>query len=301
MSSSSKSLLSDISKGQSVLGGALSQVGMSGVKLPLRLRSQGEQWRIVSDCEVMVSLDDDRAKGIHMSRLYQLVTDFFEVNELQGSDQLKDLVESLRDSQEGLSKHAYLKLQFDWPLKRQALKSEGGGWQTYPVEILAESGPGGFEVYFRFEVLYSSTCPCSAALARQLIQEKFGQDFADSELVSIESVTNWLGEQSSIAGVPHAQRSVAKIEVGFRQPLNLWPLEELVDQVEHALKTPVQTFVKREDEQEFARLNALDLKFCEDAARTIKASLSSRGDLKTFSGEVIHIESLHAHSAVARF
>ena len=47
----------------------------------------------------------------------------------------------------------------------------------------------------------------------------------------------------------------------------------LINTLEDELKTPVQAAVKREDEQEFARLNGQNLMFCEDAARKIKALL----------------------------
>ena len=74
----------------------------------------------------------------------------------------------------------------------------------------------------------------------------------------------------------------------------------MIERLESALKTPVQSAVKREDEQEFARLNASNLMFAEDAVRRLSAALS--GD-KLFSGlacEVAHLESLHPHNAVAK-
>ena len=67
------------------------------------------------------------------------------------------------------------------------------------------------------------------------------------------------------------------------------------------LATPVQTAVKREDEQEFARLNAANLMFCEDAARRLKAMLNARSDIADFHVRVEHHESLHAHDAVSVF
>ena len=74
----------------------------------------------------------------------------------------------------------------------------------------------------------------------------------------------------------------------------------LLDAIEEALGTPVQTAVKREDEQAFAQLNAENLMFCEDAARRVAAALSSDARIERFDAEVSHFESLHAHDAVAR-
>ncbi|WP_449361030.1 hypothetical protein [Alishewanella longhuensis] len=45
----------------------------------------------------------------------------------------------------------------------------------------------------------SSTCPCSAALSRQLLQQKFLADFATTEHIAKITVANWLLEQGSYA------------------------------------------------------------------------------------------------------
>jgi GTP cyclohydrolase I len=57
--------------------------------------------------------------------------------------------------------------------------------------------------------------------------------------------------------------------------------------------------VKRADEQEFARLNAANLMFCEDAARRVQAELNKDKTLDDFWIRVNHMESLHPHDAVA--
>ena len=62
--------------------------------------------------------------------------------------------------------------------------------------------------------------------------------------------------------------------------------------------TPVQTAVKREDEQEFARLNGENSMFVEDALRTMKKALNSFDSLESFEIKTHHFESLHAHDAV---
>ena len=68
-----------------------------------------------------------------------------------------------------------------------------------------------------------------------------------------------------------------------------------------ALSTPVQTAVKREDEQEFARLNAANLMFCEDAGRRLKSVLDVNPEVLDFHVRVEHHESLHAHDAISVF
>ena len=69
--------------------------------------------------------------------------------------------------------------------------------------------------------------------------------------------------------------------------------------MEAALGTPVQTAVKREDEQAFAELNAANLMFCEDAARRAASALASDPRVSAWQVRVAHFESLHPHDAVA--
>lgn len=57
---------------------------------------------------------------------------------------------------------------------------------------------------------------------------------------------------------------------------------KLIDRIEHALGTPVQTLVKRSDEQAFALANGQNLMFCEDAARRLYRMLRSRCDYRAF-------------------
>ena len=149
------------------------------------------------------------------------------------------------------------------------------------------------------EVPYSSTCPCSAALSRQLIQELFRRDFAEGK-VDADAVFEWLGTEEGILATPHSQRSVAQVRVLLDHTEgDAFPITALIDSIEGSLKTPVQTAVKRVDEQEFALLNGQNLMFCEDAARRLKQALNPQGCYKEFWLRVNHLESLHAHNAVA--
>ncbi len=59
--------------------------------------------------------------------------------------------------------------------------------------------------------------------------------------------------------------------------------------------------MKREDEQEFARLNGQNLMFIEDAGRKLKDVLTKDDRLTDFWVRVEHHESLHAHDAVGVF
>ena len=165
------------------------------------------------------------------------------------------------------------------------------------IEALLENGH--LKLVLGFGVEYSSTCPCSAALSRQANAERFAEDFAGAHPISTGVVRDWLASERGVAATPHAQRSEAKVKVELRPQFDELPLVALVDALEASLGTPVQTAVKREDEQAFAELNAANLMFCEDAARRVAAALAGDARVAAWQVRVAHFESLHPHDAVA--
>ncbi|MFN3303634.1 MAG: GTP cyclohydrolase FolE2 [Roseateles sp.] len=276
----------------------LDGVGMQGVALRVRLQETGlTEWQNAL-AGVTVDLPDPQRKGIHMSRLYLRLDAFAQQQPLTPvtvAALMAELVDSHRDCG---STRAALALDFQLMLRRPALATPGlAGWKPYPVTLTAECQDGNFTLRMAVGVTYSSTCPCSAALSRQLLEQAFMAEFGDQAAVAPESVAAWLLEHGSLA-TPHSQRSLAiiHVDVGAEKP-SLGMLA-LIDAAEMALGTPVQTAVKRPDEQAFARLNGAHLMYVEDAARCLDAALRPAFALR--SVEVRHMESLHAHDAMAR-
>jgi GTP cyclohydrolase I len=276
----------------------LSAVGMSKIEVPILIKDQdGVNFRVPASAEAFVSLINPESRGIHMSRLYTLVQEGLTQAELSFELMNKTLQEFLK-SHEGLSDSAELSVAFSAPVRRKSLKSANAGWRTYPVQFGVNQSLAWMEVL----VTYSSTCPASAARARQLIQQNFDRSFTEDN-VSKAQIMNWLGSVEGINATPHAQRSYAKVRVEFspdQSDVKKFNYEQLIDMIEDALGTPVQTAVKREDEQEFALKNGQNLMFCEDAARRVQAGLETLTFLTGYQGEFRHVESLHPHDAVAK-
>ena len=270
----------------------LEWVGMCGIALPIVIDGQ----RLTAKVDAGVSLDDAQARGIHMSRLFLAL----EVLESQGLNPLllKKVLQQFLDSHGDLSICAYLSIHTHLLLKRPALVSPLSGWKSYPLTIDASLKNGMFHVELKVEVEYSSTCPCSAALARQLIQQQFVNDFANKALLHAEVLT-WLGSSQGIVATPHSQRSTAILQIRLDTELEYLPINTLIDEAESALGTAVQTAVKRADEQAFALANGQNLMFCEDAVRRLNVALKVAQGLKGFNIKVVHAESLHSHDAVA--
>ncbi|MDT7526108.1 MULTISPECIES: GTP cyclohydrolase FolE2 [Idiomarinaceae] len=279
--------------------GKLDWVGMSNIEMPLVVGAANEPERPVSArVDAFVNLTDPKAKGIHMSRLYLLLEDLSN-NDVLSHQSLRTLLHDFIDSHEGLADQAYVKFSFDYHLRRKSLISKKQGWKAYPVTVVGRYDNGNLQLELSVEVPYSSTCPCSAALARQLIQEAFAEQFGTEQEVDAELVHRWLGTTQGIVATPHSQRSIAQVKVALAEQANELPIIMLIDAIEDALKTPVQAAVKREDEQEFARLNGQNLMFCEDAARRLQHELHQHAGFADFWIRVNHYESLHAHDAVS--
>ena len=279
--------------------GALDWVGMEGIALPIRLGGpDGHGLQVPALVDVAVDLADPAARGIHMSRLYLLLQESL-ANEAPSAPGLRHLLDACIASQAGLSTRARLALRYGHLLLRTALVSAYAGWKNYPVTLEAELRDGHLHLALTFSVEYSSTCPASAALSRQINARRFAEDFAGVRPLSNAAVADWLASGRGMAATPHAQRSRAEMRVELRPAFDELPLRELVDAVEAALGTPVQTAVKREDEQAFAEANAANLMFCEDAARRVAAALSADARVTAWQVRVAHFESLHAHDAAA--
>lgn len=280
--------------------GTLNWVGMSQIELPVFVRNQqGGRIQMLARVQAYVNLIDPNSKGIHMSRLYVALDNMLAMHDLT-PDVLCNTISQFVDSHQGLSNAAYLECRFDYFERRNSLLSDNSGWKNYPVRVASTLRYGQLETEISVDVPYSSTCPCSAALARQLIQEGFNETFgAETGMVDARQVYAWLGTTQGIRATPHSQRSIAQIRVKLVDSVPDLPITALIDCIENALQTPVQATVKREDEQEFARLNAANLMFCEDAARRLKTALDEDVTVQDFWVRVNHMESLHAHDAVS--
>lgn len=281
------------------VAGNLDWVGMNEIEMPVQIEDDaGNLIQSTALVTAYVNMTDPSVRGIHMSRLYLHLDNAFSERALNPCT-LRRLLRSFLDSHEGLSDRALVRVDFDYVTRRPALASDNVGWRRYPVSMIGVLENGEFSLEMGLEVLYSSTCPCSAALSRQLIQEAFSRRFGDAELVDAAQVSEWLSSEEGVPATPHSQRSAAEIRVRLMPTFDLFPIVELIDAVEDALKTPVQATVKREDEQAFALLNGQNLMFCEDAGRRVQAALNADERVLDFWARCTHYESLHPHNAVS--
>lgn len=286
-------------QGQAQVAGQLDWVGMNEIELPVLIDGDdGRRMQTTARVSAFVDLEDPEKRGIHMSRLYLLLDHALAEHAITPA-LLRHLLRDFLGSHVELSTKAMIRLDFDYMIRRRSLASDNSGWKRYPISIIASMEGREFELELSFQVTYSSTCPCSAALARQLIQDQFRKDFGGEGEVDAAEVLEWLGSEQGIVATPHSQRSAADVRLQIAPSFEAFPFVEMIDAVEDSLKTAVQAAVKREDEQAFALLNGQNLMFCEDSARRVQTALESQERVIDFWARCRHFESLHPHNAVA--
>ena len=273
----------------------LSWVGMEQIDLPVEIAGRPLSSKVNAGINLLGFSGAE--KGIHMSRLYLLLDELtqYELTPKLLERVLGNFLESHTDQ----SDEAYLEVYGDILLSKRSLNSNLYGWKAYPIHIRAEL-KGGLSTTLKVGIPYSSTCPASAALSRQVAALEFKRVF-DSRIegLPVEEVVKWLTDKGMPA-TPHSQRSWAWITASLPPTADSYPIEQVIHCAETALGTAVQTVVKRSDEQAFAIANGQNLMFCEDAVRRLTTALETAPFCEDFVICVEHQESLHAHNAVAR-
>ncbi len=249
----------------------IQQVGIHNFRLPLKYRTRaGKILTLETSVTGTVSLEAE-LKGINMSRIMRSFYDHKD-GVITGEWMGKILKAYLRKVE---TKDARLKVKFNYPLLRPSLRSDLAGWQYYDVAfegVLTRDGR--YRRFMHFDFVYSSACPCSAEL------------------------TEHARDVRGVYGVPHSQRSKARVTIEAAEGKKIW-IEEIHAHCLNALQTETQVMVKREDEQAFAELNGAYLKFVEDAARLLYKEFDADARIVDFRIACSHLESLHSHDAVS--
>ncbi|WP_411994090.1 GTP cyclohydrolase FolE2 [Agarivorans sp. DSG3-1] len=279
---------------------SISWVGMDDISVPVYLDEPAGLTHSHASASIAVDLPggEQAARGIHMSRLYFLLNELAQ-QALTRQSLDHCLAQVLSSHSDVRSTAARIELQFEFLLKRPALVSNSpAGWQRYPITLSAELIQGqALSVALQVELQYSSTCPCSAALVRESLAHQFLQHFGEDKTLSPSQAAAWLKQNGTLA-TPHSQRSVALVSLPLPTHSKALGLVNLIEQLEAIIATPVQTSVKRADEQAFAELNGENLMFVEDISRRLTQQLTPL--YPNIAIQVRHLESLHAHNAFAQ-
>lgn len=252
----------------------IQKVGITKLDIPLNLSLRDGSTQIVhGKVSAYVSLDSVEQRGINMSRLAKCF--YNKLDGKPGIDLLEffDVVEDYRN--ELPSENAYLKVRFEVPLQKKAIREEHLGWIYYPVELEIINKQGVVKSYLEIKYVYSSACPCSKALA----------EYSASEL--------------GIPSISHSQRSFAAIKIEFDRNNKVW-IEDLVDMAREAQPSELLPgVVTRVGEFSMAQLVAAQdvTGFVEDVLRRFYAVLNRDPRILDFVVHVDHQESLNQNHA----
>ena len=247
------------------------KVGISNFRIPLRyITPSSDTLTLETSVTGTVSLEANQ-KGINMSRIMRVFYTY--QDRIFTPDVLKEIL--LQYKAEIQAHRAQLKLSFEYPVLKPSLRSGLEGWQYYRSAFEGRIDEiNRFRKYIHFDFVYSSACPCSSELSEHA------------------------RESRDVYGIPHSQRSTARISVEVAEGAHL-SIERIQELCLEALQTETQVMVKREDEQAFAEMNGAFTKFVEDAARLLHEQLDNEPKIVDFQVACAHLESLHSHDAVA--
>jgi GTP cyclohydrolase I len=264
--------LNDVEGGQVII----QKVGITKLDFPIDLAMRDGSRQVVhGKVSAYVSLDSIEQRGINMSRLAKCFYNKIEDRSGVDLDEFFEIVEAYK--QELPSENAYLKVRFDLPLKKQAIREEHFGWIYYPTTLEIRNEGGVVKSFLTITYTYSSACPCSKALAEYSVHEL------------------------NTPSISHSQRSFAEIVVEFdnNDVDRLW-IEDIIDLARQAQPSELLPgVVTRVGEFSFAQLVAAEgvTGFVEDVLRRFYAVLNNDKRVKDFVVSVDHAESLNQNHA----
>jgi len=274
--------LPDIQKDKPNINIPIKQVGVENVEVPFRLESKyGGFHQMVANVSMRTNLDKNK-KGISMSRLIRTLQPYLELP--LKHKLIKQILKDIRKNVGGTA--SFMKFEFRFPILKKSIKSQNSFPLYYKCrfegqlkneELLEDmEGMGKIDVYKFYQgvtVQYASYCPCSSELCQHL-------------------------ENQGKIGFPHNQRSFANILVETQEGDYVW-LEDIIEAVELAVKNIPYPIIKREDEQEIARVAAQNPMFVEDAIRNISYAINNIKGVHDWIVKCSHKESIHTSEAIA--
>ncbi|MFM9967729.1 MAG: GTP cyclohydrolase FolE2 [Burkholderiales bacterium] len=237
----------------------IDQVGVKGLRYPVRVRmADGAVQSTVASVAMTVALPAE-VKGTHMSR-------FVEV--LEGADLILDLA-SMKQTLDGMLARlgaTYGEIEFAFPcfLRKAAPVSGVKSLLDYEVNMRAGVKPGsGYQVELKVCVAATSLCPCSKEIS---------------------------------AYGAHNQRSHIVIAAVLCGDMGI---EELVRIAEEEASCEVYGLLKRPDEKYVTERAYDNPKFVEDLVRDVAARLNAEPRVSGYTVSAENFESIHNHSAYA--
>jgi GTP cyclohydrolase I len=240
-------------------GVAIDEIGISGLRLPVRIAREGATPQSTV-AEVAMNVDlDATTKGTHMSRFVEVFTEHDDALDVRV---LGAIAQELRRRLD--SRRAGVALSFPYFLERAAPVTGSAALVEYRGALRAEADAG-LTLSVGARVPVASLCPCSKEIS----------DYG-----------------------AHNQRGYVEIDVDCRGG-DAIAIDELVAIAEAAASAPLYSLLKRPDERFVTMRAYEKPAFVEDIARDVALAVRDDQRVERFAVTVTNLESIHAHDAVA--
>ena len=255
--------MQDVQNRQDKRGIAIQKVGIKEAHLPFLIKTkEGGYQQVLARVRFTVALPS-QYKGTHMSRFLEIFMPWSK----------KPLAETemeamLSEALERLEAHsAEVELSFKYFVDKVAPVSRRTSVLDLDCSFTGRKEQGKpMEFQLGVEVPFTSLCPCSKEIS------SYGA---------------------------HNQRSVARIQLRFKDGYDCIFIEDLAELVERQGSSPIYPLLKREDEKFVTEAAYENPKFVEDILRDTVLVLRDIEGLGWFSVECENYESIHNHSAYA--
>lgn len=185
-----------------------------------------------------------------------------EYNRLRVAD-IRKLLEAMKEKLEATT--AFIHIGFDYFVKKKAPVTEKEAYLNVEVEVDASLEQDDFNFNVTVKTPVTTLCPCSKEIS----------DYS-----------------------AHNQRALVSITTNTTKYI---PFETYVQISEHAASSPLYPLLKRPDEKYVTEYAYDHPKFVEDVCRDVKQELDKIPEINYYCVEVESYESIHNHSAFAKF
>jgi GTP cyclohydrolase I len=251
--------LPDIQDQPDVRGIELDSVGIAGLRYPVTFNDGAVRQQAIATVAITVRLPAHR-RGTHMSRMVEITHDH-----LQDLDP-RTLTTTLKAVGHRLDASGVaIRLAMPVATRVTAPVSGATAWQTHDLELTGRLDADVFTLDTTLTSEVTSLCPCSKAIS----------DYG-----------------------AHNQRSRISLTVtGTGDAPYPLPVNEAVEMIRGVGSCPVYPVVKRPDERDLTMYAHDHPAFVEDIARDLSLGCRARG--LQHSVQVVNIESIHSHDAIA--
>lgn len=259
--------MNDVQNSRDFRNITLDEAGIKDLQYPVTLLDrQNEKQKTVAAISMSVELPH-HFKGTHMSRFLEVLAEH--TCEFNGRtipailDELKRVLDA---------ESARIKVSFPYFMEKAAPVSGITAKMNYQCDFYGESSRSGEDFVLSVKVPVSSLCPCSKEISSYGAHNQRGHITID--------VRSFLDED----GIP----------------LIVW-IEELIEVAESSASAPVYSLLKRPDEKYVTELAYDNPVFVEDMVRNASEKLMKDDRLVWFQVTAENQESIHNHTAYARF